>query len=823
MDKVASAQTVKTLDNDINQMSDKVTGKNLIDPEYITIGKRIGVSADNFHVIDDPLGIITGYIKVKPGTQYMRIGGYGSGILVEKLGDTVPVRVVSGVIFTPSIGENYFLTNISIEGDVERINSAIVWDYSLTTDETYEPYWSERKIKDSSLPEGLIREDDWNKITTIVRSKNLFDKNAIQNGMWLNPTILENIGTRITSDYIPVTEGKSYKIGNLPVSTTRQVGGFAKRGDKVPLWYVDSKVNSPVGSFTVPTGLGIKFIVFNIATTAPSQHLDNIQLEEGLTTTSYVPFSEKLMIREEVLPEITPPSDTDTDLMYSEAMRDMKKTNEANQNENLSRLRTIRGIKNSDSGQISFTVNNNSGADISNVLLPVYLHSGDNEITPHERHIFLSDNSQNLSDVRFLDSDGNFMNFYCPSKGNYELLVDDRIKDFVWADNDGILLMCDRTNIFKSTDNLETVELIKPGYMAGINQLGDIFYKTSETGTQILYKSTKASNYTDEIAVLDTGFPTRFSPMAFKMTDEGVMFAGCYQDNYNALIWRSVNNGNSWTLSLNQSSRQHVHSIVIDRNTSPNTVYANIDGNIIEANTDSQMACYRTTNSGVSWERLSLPFLTDYGVLYTGDDFTIGGGEGAVKATPTIWKRNKATGDISIKVDTLQNSPKSYRNNNAILISGGGHTFNGTPKIYRSIDKGETFKEIFTAPFRNTSVMNYSWRYGSGEEALLPTGSLEEQNFITCNYTLVGNYNLRYFEGGDHYMGLFYVKISLLKSGINNFSVGYGYASEDIQEQVFERPELPIFEMGMNEKTPYIFDNIDNNYKVSPGAFDVTD
>lgn len=659
----------------------------------------------------------------------------------------------------------------------------------------------------------------------IVRSKNFLNPNEVLVDKWFSePTgnskasIREWTG-RYMSNYIQVEKGKSYIAFGMSTATNRRILGFKNIGDIYAEWFFNAYNSSPTGVFTIPTDLDINYVVVAISTTYPS-FLNTAMIAEGIEIIPYEPYFNPVTtnkIKEELLPVY----DVDLEDYYNKEEID-DKISSIDSTDTLTIERGV--VENSISNantilETSKMLDQNSktkllgsnqtrriinplNRDIKNVLLAVYLHSGENIGEENERHFYLNgESNSNFSDVRF-STDGNVLNHSKISQIPYEFVFDSRIKGATCSDFEGNLIYQNEANICYSEDNLNTQRVIVEGKLIGVSKLGDIFYHKNE-GDGKVTRITKQSGFTDERIVLDTGFSTSFYPSSFKITDTGEIFAGCYQDPFNAKVWVSSDNGDSFRLTLNEANRQHIHSIVIDRTTTPNTIYVNIDG-YISGNANSMMALFKSSDLGTTWTDISCPFPTDYGVIFASNGKSVGGGEGAVKGSPTIHTRNLLTNKIEFKLDNFQNTQKAFSIDNAVLIAGGAHSQCATPILYYSEDMFETHSVIFIDRHFDSKVMNRSYRGGSQEHSIKPKGD-EEQCFVVNSYEYIKNPPFRFKKTGCN-QALYLVHLPIMPAGGIELNVGNGYVGQGTELSVFTKNHR-LLNIPFNNRGKYVFDS----------------
>lgn len=801
----------------LEPIAKKVIGTNLFDKSKAREGFAI---VNNKIESRNNLKVISGYIPVVEGSYYTRQGPLGT-IGVKNKGD-IQGTLFSGQTFMIPLGSGikYIVAHITntqgiVAADTFRINKGEILL-------PYEPYSEKWELREESLINYITKEGVEHNINHLrdeilveETSKNLFDMGAVQidKRMGSSNGNIYNAVSYVLSDYIPVVEGNDYvKSGD----GTSYYAYFKNIGDTYPVNMSLLDASSNGGVFTVPTGIDANYVVFQITSNKDNLPNFTIQIEKGNTPTEYeeyVPPTDK--IRKELLPknegntnDIIP---VDT-LEMSLRELSKRKIEQLNNSKNLINLNKTLGNVVADSIERTVNIANPYGEVVEDALAILYLHHGNNMIEEDAKHIFLEGKSRkDFTDVRF-SKDGKPLHSLIVSSGNYEIIPDGRIKGDIFC-FDGDLIYGSRDGIYFSSDNLETYSTIIEGYVEpiGLNSLGDLFFTKGPLREGKIYKRTRASNYEDESVSLDVGIETSFHRSSFNITNSGALLAGCYQDEFNIGIWRSSDDGITWSRVMDNTDRQHIHSIVVDRKNGD--IYANIDG-YISGNTDNVMALFKSTDDGLSWSQVANPFPTDYGVIFSNGEYSYGGGEGAVKASPTAYLRNNSTNEIEIGLDIFANSPKAYGIDDKVIIVAGGHSSHNQSELYITESGYNDFKKLYTSRAIDTRVMNRAYRYGTKEEPITPFGD-EPQHIFTHNYAGEPDLkSLRFYNGGDHWSALVYVHIPLLPPGGLDIQLTTGNAGLVDSTEVFSR-ENPLFELKLNEGTDYVFDNKGKEYNVA--------
>src|SRR5690606_30260253 len=110
--------------------------------------------------------------------------------------------------------------------------------------------------------------------------------------------------------------------------------------------------------------------------------------------------------------------------------------------------------------------------------------------------------------------------------------------------------------VWLSTDNMATwTQLRSSGMVMGINASNDLFI--GDNG--VLYRRTAASDYVTETAVLPLESGVQWRYQSWAIDDANNLYAGAYQSDFNARLYKSTNDGANWSLILTDGG-QHVHS-----------------------------------------------------------------------------------------------------------------------------------------------------------------------------------------------------------------------------------------------------------------------
>ena len=192
------------------------------------------------------------------------------------------------------------------------------------------------------------------------------------------------------------------------------------------------------------------------------------------------------------------------------------------------------------------------------------------------------------------------------------------------------------------------------------------------------------------------------------VTDDGTY---AYVGSYNVLdstshdnwIWRSADDGRTWSIVRTTTTHRHIHAVQVDRSTG--TLYA------LYGDSNSQAAIERSTDHGVTWQTVCVgtPCVAvdiafdGSGHAVFGQDQPLGGGH--------IQKLTLANGTISSSALVMPGPSYSTLFLNGTYLIGTSREPNGAypaddPNLhlYGSEDGGSTFSEYFAIPWQNASA-----------------------------------------------------------------------------------------------------------------------
>jgi len=293
---------------DFNQSIFDIDGVNLIDQQKIRSGYYF--SPANSAIIVSPSYRMTGFVPVEEGKTYTLSGfkaGAGAGAFFSDEDDNSYVQSSSGRTFTVPIGLGirYFVANITNTGSGDKS-----YDFSVQLEEGIEqtPWQPYKKIPLKNIKDAdkLIKNED---IEQFLPSKivNLYDVTIRDTARRYSPGSMSLVPADsvllIASGYILVEEGKTYSFGGEAFRTSASGGFFSL--DDLTNAVTNIEITAIQGGwkFLVPTGMGIKYVVLNIASDlAYTTEQSYVQLNEGATLLPYTPHKRTRTLNPEYIP-----------------------------------------------------------------------------------------------------------------------------------------------------------------------------------------------------------------------------------------------------------------------------------------------------------------------------------------------------------------------------------------------------------------------------------------------------------------------------------------------------------------------------------------
>lgn len=356
--------------------------------------------------------------------------------------------------------------------------------------------------------------------------------------------------------------------------------------------------------------------------------------------------------------------------------------------------------------------------------LILHLHKRENDGYDIVNDVYLPNAQNDFSDVRITTDSGETLKYQTVYSGNIDVISDSRLGNSdvsFLADGAGNIYIQRQGHVVKSTDAGKTwtkITSINTQLSSSVNQLsyvcedGTLFFAAKDYS--LLYKS--APPYSSIKQVLDvseggtyTGNAIR--PFQFVQLPTGEMFIGSYQSEFAPRIWKSIDNGDSWSQVYfgTDPKYQHVHRMTVDPYQNPVAIYAGLDRGWGYKTLDPDTGKYynesgcvlRSTDGGETWVNLyedqrDKPSTVDHGVTYVDPSgYRLLGGETGICGGHSIIR---TTDDINfvpvLNADHAVYGPEKL---NGYIIAGGcGSNGGKNAVIFMSDDEGLTWKQIYS-------------------------------------------------------------------------------------------------------------------------------
>ena len=271
---------------------------------------------------------------------------------------------------------------------------------------------------------------------------------------------------------------------------------------------------------------------------------------------------------------------------------------------------------------------------------------------------------------------------------------------------------------------------------------------------------------------------------------------GLYQESaMDARIYVSADGGETFSMCYQNTDKQHVHLISVDRTTTPNEVYAGLD----DGASTYRPLCVKTSDHGTTWIEVPVPYrCRDYFPAYCGNGYKLGGGESNSLGGVTLYKTTDAMDADAYYtvINTTQGIRTVMSPAEGVLICGGcaGRT-DCIDQIFLSKDEGETWQTVYAENWSRSAGVGDGVRWFT--EAFTPMGSSEEQVIITGNSR---DYWLRAKFGDTYHYGLCYVSLGSLPTTGRTIKVKYGYAMK-YPKRTYKKRDIvtPVLWLPLNE------------------------
>ena len=364
--------------------------------------------------------------------------------------------------------------------------------------------------------------------------------------------------------------------------------------------------------------------------------------------------------------------------------------------------------------------------------LILHLHKRENDGYETVNDVFLPNAEDDFSDVKIIDSAGNALSYNVRYYADdFDVVADSRLgmdnRSKTLVNSRGTLFQTVDSRLSTSDDNGKTwtpVPLFNDILGAYFNFISkdDTIYLTRDG---ILYRSEYP--YTERTQVLNVaeGYDSNalIHTNSFVQHPDGDLFAAAYQEAFHIRIFKSTDNGKTWSLSLDTHDYQHVHSMYIDTSVTPVAIYAGVDGG---------GGVYKTTNKGGTWVDLratnpSMPKSTDFGVIYADPKgYRLLGGETSITGGHSIIKTVNDT-DFYPVLSAGSGVACVRKLDNKLFAGGAGKNGFNNATLYMSNDDGENWYGVYTtSAINDTNGANDGFRYLSnvGDEIFVSTQSI---------------------------------------------------------------------------------------------------
>ena len=268
-----------------NTSQESTTGKNLFnwkDPRTVTLVKSTSRTVSEKP--NENLILSAGTYTLSFPDLVMTNNNYNLSAEIVGSGTSGAFLINNSRTFT--INEEKTITSIYIfisnnDNDNATATFSKIMIETGSTATAYEPYTNgPAPNPDYPYPVNVVTGDNEVK----VEGKNLFDKNAVTTGKWLNISgELETAVNYVVSDYIEVISGQTYYIPSR--ATTRTKYYKADKSVYSNTWDVTSNAQA----ITIPGG--VKYIRISIMVAGTGAiDLNTFQFEKSSTATTYTPY-----------------------------------------------------------------------------------------------------------------------------------------------------------------------------------------------------------------------------------------------------------------------------------------------------------------------------------------------------------------------------------------------------------------------------------------------------------------------------------------------------------------------------------------------------
>ena len=456
-----------------------------------------------------------------------------------------------------------------------------------------------------------------------------------------------------------------------------------------------------------------------------------------------------------------------------------------------------RGVSGGGTSYLAKTISLTGGDVEEKKFIILNLHKGSKWLGEGANDVFLNNRCRNdFSDIRLYDTSGNQIPYKMLATGNYDIVeeVADIQECVVRKMSDGNLIASIGKIIHTSSDNGRNWDSLNVSASAFFNTINDtlLIYRTNP----IIYRSTYP--YSTETAVMDyTDVNGGLIPSGIGQLDSGEIIMGRYQLIYGLRIYKSSDDGATWSLCYSDDIHQHTHQVRIDRSTTPNTIYVGLDS--------AGFAVIKSTDKGETWIQLPVTELAmDHGVIYADPNYRLITGETSIM--PYSHSLQKTVDDVNFyPVLDYGKGIYTVRKINGVLYGCGVSSYRTENSVVlRSLDDGETWQLIYTSSPFNNNAMSDGWKYAGDPVDNSYTATIQDSSDRRKSIRITG--------GGNNYMAAIIAEVNVPPGGLDLQVKSFDFNQLDVAtlEIPFDDTDT-IIHLPLNEGSGNILHEIITN------------
>lgn len=548
------------------------------------------------------------------------------------------------------------------------------------------------------------------------------------------------------------------------------------------------------------------------------------QIEKGKVSTSYekytefdhVKFNDTDINLAELNDDVVEPKKTWSSEKISSEIANSNSPYEVNNAKKEIRYleNKIELMKNNMSGMYNIKNGNTSSKqevvlnDTNRKKMILHLHKRKNNGYDTTNDVYLENCNNDFSDIRIKDDKGNILPFRFVSKCNIDIVPDKRLglnhNGLVFKNSKGNLITGINRYVSYSSDNgvtwnrysnLDKANII----VVNVTEQDVIFFSNNGELFRTEYP------YDNYVKVLDTSedkYTGNFIlSTSMVILPNGDMFLGTYQMERAVRIYKSTDDGITWSKIYTNTNYQHVHNMFVDLNANPIAIYAGLDGG---------GGILKSTDGGTTWNDLresntNIPQSTDYGVIYSDAEkkYRLFGGETAIVGGYSILKSEN---DVDFKpVLEIGNGVYMCKKINDVLVASTVSTYSfKNTSLLISKDDGETWEQVYTSQPLLSGGASDGYRFMSQIS--------ENEIIVGCQSEVISP--LRIFSDG------YFAEIIVdIPEGCNKIEVESGFVCEKLEyvTNTFNYGLNCIVDFNFNENCEFVKNNVSG--KVYGGQF----